>query len=266
MALSDSEIELYSRQILIPAMGGRAQARLASSRVRIVGKSIGCAYAASYLAGAGIGQIECLPGLKRADAAWALAPLWQRRPGSSFLHEIAARGALVPLDVLLVDLGFAADNAGGLPFAPPGMAEIDSIEALSRDVELAMRFAAPGTAGIDPITVLPRQVAGVGEIGLLSGPKPALLLLPTGSGWCLACCTAPPLDSTEGLGEAWPATDVVGAALLGTMAALATLNWLAQLVAEPAAGWLRPLAESDYTSPEALPPRREPCPRCASPG
>jgi adenylyltransferase/sulfurtransferase len=57
MALSDAEIERYSRQIILPEIGGRGQERLRASVVAVAGAGDLASVAARYLAGAGIGTL-----------------------------------------------------------------------------------------------------------------------------------------------------------------------------------------------------------------
>lgn len=58
MVLSDRQIERYSRQIILPEVGGRGQERLLASVVVVAGAGDLTATAARYLAGAGIGELR----------------------------------------------------------------------------------------------------------------------------------------------------------------------------------------------------------------
>jgi len=55
--LSDSQIERYSRQIVLPEIGGRGQQRLLASAVSIDGGGEAALVCARYLAGAGVGRL-----------------------------------------------------------------------------------------------------------------------------------------------------------------------------------------------------------------
>ena len=58
MPLSESQIDRYSRQIILPQVGGRGQEILLGSAVAIVGTGEPTATAALYLAAAGLGRLD----------------------------------------------------------------------------------------------------------------------------------------------------------------------------------------------------------------
>ena len=65
MSLTEQQIERYSRQILLPEIGGSGQQRLLNSGVAILGSGEMAKVAACYLAGAGIGRLVMIGNLDR---------------------------------------------------------------------------------------------------------------------------------------------------------------------------------------------------------
>ena len=76
MTLTDRQIELYSRQIILRELGGTGQRRLLASSCIVLGNDSSASYVASYLAGAGVGRIDrAALGAGASLASSALAPL-----------------------------------------------------------------------------------------------------------------------------------------------------------------------------------------------
>jgi hypothetical protein len=59
MSLTDAQIDRYSRQIIVPRIGGRGQERLLAARILLVGDARDIEAPLAYLIGAGVGTI-CL--------------------------------------------------------------------------------------------------------------------------------------------------------------------------------------------------------------
>ena len=57
LALSNEQIERYSRQIILPQVGGRGQERLLAARIAILGEITDLESPLAYLVGAGVGTI-----------------------------------------------------------------------------------------------------------------------------------------------------------------------------------------------------------------
>jgi len=62
MTLADAQIDRYARQIILPEVGGRGQARLLDARVVIVGEGLPAETAATLLGRAGIGALALVDG------------------------------------------------------------------------------------------------------------------------------------------------------------------------------------------------------------
>ncbi|MFQ5664991.1 MAG: ThiF family adenylyltransferase [Candidatus Binatia bacterium] len=71
--LTDVQIERYSRQIILPQIGGRGQQRILSGSVAVVASSETGSAAASYLAAAGVGQLGIVEATRTHGWARALA-------------------------------------------------------------------------------------------------------------------------------------------------------------------------------------------------
>lgn len=57
MALTNAQIERYSRQIIVPGLGGRGQQRILAARIVIAGDARDIEAPLAYLVGAGVGAI-----------------------------------------------------------------------------------------------------------------------------------------------------------------------------------------------------------------
>ena len=128
MALSNEQIARYSRQIIIPKMGGRAQERLLSSRLVIIAAFEDLAEPLAYLVGAGVGDIDlCVPGGDDARLRSLCAKMRELNPDSTVSHGSIAQ---IP-DLVFALLGnddvvrFAAAEAPSA--APAVVARLDAM-------------------------------------------------------------------------------------------------------------------------------------------
>jgi adenylyltransferase/sulfurtransferase len=104
MTLTDAQVERYSRQIILPAVGGRGQARLLAARVALAGTGPVAAAAATLLARAGVGGL---------DVEVDMSPLPDRSGDCRIVRHADPDGA-PPADVA-VDL---RDGAGDVRLGP----------------------------------------------------------------------------------------------------------------------------------------------------
>jgi len=135
--LSDSQIERYSRQIVLSEIGGRGQERLLASEVAIHGGGDGALVCARYLAGAGVGLL----GLADAAARTALARE-ERNPDCRIASSPSASPAVVIVigGRLAVELsrratvlwGSAESAVVSRVHIPPGRACAPCLDAFAR--------------------------------------------------------------------------------------------------------------------------------------
>lgn len=101
MALTDEQIDQYSRQIILPELGGIGQRRLLGARALLLGGGPAFECAATYLAGAGLGAID----FTRPETAGAFSRLEERN------HDVTLGTAAADLDLGAYDVA--------LRFGPP---------------------------------------------------------------------------------------------------------------------------------------------------
>lgn len=117
MALSDAQVDRYSRQIVLPEIGGRGQERLLAATVCLRGGGPLLDTAARYLAGAGIGAL-------RLDDPRLVAVLRALNDDVD-VHAGGVDGATAViatgLDVDALAACSAAARAGGAPLIAAGL-------------------------------------------------------------------------------------------------------------------------------------------------
>jgi hypothetical protein len=135
MPLSTSQIERYSRQIIVPRVGGRAQERLLQSRLVIAGDAHDLEPALLYLVGAGVGHIELALG-KDAQPA----------------HELASATRELNPDVTVAALSDLTGSPAELVMAIIGSpASLATVQALAAQI--------PRTAWVAARTDSPARIA-----------------------------------------------------------------------------------------------------------
>lgn len=133
MPLNDSQIARYSRQIIIPKMGGHAQERLLSSRMVLIGTLDDIAQPLAYLVGAGVGEIDlCSPDSSEANLRSLCGRMRDLNPDSTVSYGSLAQTP----DLVLAMIGSAA------------IVEFATIEAATIAGAVIARLDSPGKIAI----------------------------------------------------------------------------------------------------------------------
>jgi hypothetical protein len=198
-SLTDAQVELYSRQILLQEVGGIGQKKLLGSAVLLVGEGAAVEVTASYLAGAGVGRLDLLCATnetasselrdaERSRAIAALAPLAERNPDVRIGERTAPPARLDEYDVVLVE---AASTA-----------------------RLAAASSSPRIGAI--------RLEGCVDVGI------GLVLLPATAQGCVVCARLDRGSRREASHErdGWAEESVGDAELAGALAALAVCRWI----------------------------------------
>src|SRR5271165_4886237 len=101
MTLTDAQIDRYSRQIIVPHIGGRGQELLLAARVLVAGDARDIEAPLAYLVGAGVGAIR----VKLPEGQAALTDKRELNPDVSMTVADELQG---PVDLALVIVGSAA--------------------------------------------------------------------------------------------------------------------------------------------------------------
>lgn len=167
MTLSNDQIERYSRQIIVPGFGGRAQQRLLAARLALLGDRADLELTLAYLVGAGVGTIEV--------AAPDSSPAWQRSMAGrmrALNPEVKVRCATsLPngCDLLAVLIGSeaarrAADQANrARPSRPTICARLDQPPSI-----LVAALRPPCMACAGQLAAFGRRVESAAPIALLA--------------------------------------------------------------------------------------------------
>jgi hypothetical protein len=173
--LTDAQVERYSRQILLPEVGGRGQERLLAARVVLAGAGTAAEAAATLLARAGVGALDLIDEL---DA-----------PASSPECRVGRHAGRADADVV-VDLGGAAAVAAALG-APAGLAGRAVVVGRQRGaaVVVAVLVGRPCIACIPPAALEPGN--GTADTPALARPT-ALALGALAASEALLALLVPP--------------------------------------------------------------------------
>ena len=134
MALTNAQIERYSRQIIVPRLGGRGQERLLAARILLVGDAPDIEAPLAYFVGAGVGTISVRLAGGHGGFARNIAAAHKLNPDVSVT---LANGAQGRVDLALLILG--TEGARKL------VDDIEDVRAL-----VIARLDAPGKIAIIP--------------------------------------------------------------------------------------------------------------------
>ncbi len=135
MPLTNDQIARYSRQIIIPKMGGHAQERLLSSRVVVIAAREDLEEPLAYLVGAGVGDIDLyVPGCDGAQLRSLCEKMRDLNPDSTVSYGSLAQ---VP------DLVFAL-------LGNPEVVQFAAAEAPNSGPAVVARLDAPGKIALLP--------------------------------------------------------------------------------------------------------------------
>jgi molybdopterin/thiamine biosynthesis adenylyltransferase len=236
--LSDLQIARYSRQIILPAVGGRGQQKLLAARVAVIGDEEMAWTAASYLAAAGIGELAIV-GRDRplADDLDTVNPDCQVRSCPLPATEDDAAALISRYDIV-VD--------AGSPSALTGLLNTQCC------------------AGRKPL-VWGTAAGGVGQVAVFAGFR---RLMPCYQCWQRQAAVGPPLDfgsAPDDAGSMPPATvfSAVVRAFIGTLQATETIK-LALGVEPTLMGRLVAYDALDVTVQETAIVKRPDCPICST--
>jgi hypothetical protein len=101
MTLTDAQIDRYSRQIIVPHIGGRGQERLLAARILLCGDARDIEAPLAYLVGAGVGSI-----ILKLSAGQSLSS--ETRELNADVSVTIADGSKSRVDLALVIIGSSA--------------------------------------------------------------------------------------------------------------------------------------------------------------
>jgi molybdopterin/thiamine biosynthesis adenylyltransferase len=115
MALTNRQIERYSRQIIVPDFGGIAQERLLAARILLIANHADRDSVLAYLVGAGVGQIDLRSNLDPDPSAAIIARMRDLNPDSTVrVGHLSGEIGELDLALVLVDDDATLDQARAL--------------------------------------------------------------------------------------------------------------------------------------------------------
>ena len=248
MTLSDSELERYSRQLVLPEWSGEAQERIKGASAIVVGAGALGSPAATYLAAAGVGRIGIvdsdpveLSNLHRQPLHFTPDLGRNKAENAAFkLGVLNPEVALDPYPVRLEDANAAAIVAGA-----------DVVVDCSDTFET--RYLVNDACCAEGVQLVEAGVLGFG--GLVMAIRP-------GDSACYRC--AFPVPPPEGSVPSCREAGVLGAmaGIVGSIQALEALKLLSG-VGEPLTDRILQIEGSTMSQVLVSTERRDDCPACA---
>ncbi len=246
-SFSAEQLRRYSRQMLLPEVGGAGQARLLAARVLIVGAGGLGSPAALYLAAAGVGTL----GLVDSDAVELSNLQRQILHGVKDLDRPKVHSAQTRLEELNPDVRVVPHH---LRLTAANAREVMAVYdvAVEGSDDLATKLAVS-----DACVALGRPVVVAGVVGW----DGQLLVVRPGETACYRCLvrTVPPAGAVPSCGQAGILGPVAG--VVGSLQAIEALK-LCLGLPSPAAGQLL-LYDGHAAGLTGIAARRDPaCPAC----
>lgn len=168
MPLTDEQVDRYSRQIILPEVGGTGQEKLLGARVRVSDRGSVGAWASRYLVAAGVGEVVIEPELG-GELRAALADL---NPDCRIDTEGGRLGGKRSPLVLLASAGDASIADGWRSGVPMVVARLRGAAGDLTVLESSLPSSAcPGCAGVE------RPADEPGAAGALPHAAPFIAVL-----------------------------------------------------------------------------------------
>jgi molybdopterin-synthase adenylyltransferase len=248
MTLSDSELERYSRQLVLPEWSGEAQERLGRAGALIVGAGALGSPVAAYLAGAGVGRIGIVDSDDVELSNLARQPLhFTPDIGMNKALSAAAKLSLLNPGVLVEPYPARLDETNAEAILAGADVVIDCSDTF------ATRYLVNDACCALAIPLVEAGVLGLD--GLVMAIKP-------GESACYRCAfpTEPPPGSVPSCREAGVLGPMAG--IVGSIQALEALKLLAG-VGEPLLDRIVQVDGRTLAHTIVKTSRREDCPACA---
>jgi hypothetical protein len=169
MALSNAQIERYSRQIIVPKVGGLGQERLRASRILMIGECADLEPSLAYLVGAGVGRIyvSVPAGLSAFDALIGR----MRELNSDVAVSVAPSDTPADLDLTLILAATDATVDAARTLSRRGSTGALIVARLDSPAKIAVILArppCPGCAGADLLAPVGDRAENAGFVTMVA--------------------------------------------------------------------------------------------------